>query len=387
MELISITGYSSLSPLGSNDVMIWSNYLKNQHLLSFLEFEKVSGLVGALPADLEAELESLKQSNPKYASLDKTVLMAIYVSRKAIKNAGWNSEGEFGVNIGSSRGATSLFENYFQDFSKNEIGKTHPLTSPTTTLGNLSTWVADDLQTEGPTVSHSITCSTGLHAVLNGIAWINSGMSSKFLVGATEAPNTAFTIAQMQAIKIYANNGGAYPSRALDFEKTKNSMCLGEGAAVFCLEKGEKENAIAYIEAIGYATEKLKHNISITDDADCFQKSMKMALKDIDGEIDAIVMHAPGTLKGDSSEWNAIRKVFGDKRPAVTSNKWKIGHTLGTSGSLSMELAILMLQHQKFIGIPYLPNLKSPKKLIRIMVNAVGFGGNAVSIVLKRIHV
>lgn len=387
MELISITGYSSFSPLGAKDDDVWSSYLSNRHLLSFLELEKVAALVGALPVELEKEIEKLKQSNPKYNNLDKTVLMAIYVSRKAIKNAGWDSDSEFGVNIGSSRGATSLFENYYQDFSENELGKTHPLTSPTTTLGNLSTWVADDLQTEGPTVSHSITCSTGLHAVLNGVAWINSGMSNKFLVGATEAPNTAFTIAQMQALKIYAENVGEYPSRALDFEKTRNTMCLGEGAAVFCLEKGEKENAIAYIEAIGYATEKLKHNISITDDADCFQKSMKMALENTAGEIDAIVMHAPGTLKGDSSEWNAIQKVFGEKTPAVTSNKWKIGHTLGASGSLSMELALLMLEHQQFIKIPYVSNLKSTEKLDRIMINAVGFGGNAVSIVLKGIHV
>lgn len=386
MELISITGYSSISPLGTQEDVVWSNYQKRHHLLTLKEFKTVSGLVGALPIEQEKELKLLKESNPKYANLDKTVLMAIYCGRKAIKNAGWDHNSEFGINIGSSRGATGLFEEFYNDFSDNKLGKTHPLTSPTTTLGNLSTWVADDLQTQGPTISHSITCSTGLHAVLNGIAWINSGMSKQFLVGATEAPNTAFTIAQMQAIKIYAENKGDYPSKALDFNKTRNTMCLGEGAAVFCLEKGVSKNAIAYIEAIGYATEKLKHNISITDDADCFQTSMKMALENSTGTIDAIVMHAPGTIKGDTSEYNAIQKVFGKEIPAITSNKWKIGHTLGTSGSLSMELAILMLKHQQFIGIPYISDLKQPKKLNRILVNAVGFGGNAVSIVLRGIR-
>ncbi|MGY6650320.1 beta-ketoacyl synthase N-terminal-like domain-containing protein [Wenyingzhuangia sp. IMCC45574] len=384
MELISITGYSSISPLGTEKDKIWNNYTSNRHFLSLKEFESVSGLVGALPKDLELELDQLKKSNPKYANLDKTVLMAIYCGRKATENANWKPNSEFGINIGSSRGATSLFEKFYNDFSESKLGKTHPLTSPTTTLGNLSTWVADDLQSNGPTVSHSITCSTGLHAILNGIAWLNSGMSNKFLVGATEAPNTAFTIAQMQALKIYAENKGDFPSRALDFNKSKNTMCLGEGAAFFCLEKGEKENAIATIESIGYATEKLKHNISITEEAECFQKSMKMALKNSNGTIDAIVMHAPGTIKGDTSEYNAIQKIFGENTPALTSNKWKIGHTLGTSGCLSMELALLMLEHQKFINIPYISNTYTPKKLDRILVNAVGFGGNAVSIVLKR---
>lgn len=384
MDIISITGYSSVSALGNNVEEIWNNYKNDKHLLSNVFLDKVEGLVSKLSEELEDEIHSLKKSNSKYQSLDKSVLMAIYTSRMAVKNAKWANESTFGINIGSSRGATGLFEEFYNDFANNELGKTHPLTSPTTTLGNLSTWVADDLQSKGPTISHSITCSTGLHAVLNGIAWINSGMSDKFMVGATEAPNTAFTIAQMKAIKIYADNNGAYPCKALDLDKNRNTMCLGEGAAIFCLEKGMKENAVAFIESIGFATEKLKHNISITDEAECFQDSMKMALKDLNGDIDVIVMHAPGTIKGDLSEIKAIKKVFTDEIPAITSNKWKIGHTLGASGSLSMELALLMLDKQEFIGIPYLPDLKQPKKIERIMINAVGFGGNAVSIVLKR---
>jgi len=381
--MISITGYSSISALGTGGD-VWNNYLKETNFLSFIELDKVSGLVSSIPDKLASEIEYLRLSKPKYTSLDKTVLMAIYVARKAAQNANWFEESTFGINIGSSRGATQLFEAYYDDFASNSLGKTAPLTSPTTTLGNLSTWVADDLQIQGPTISHSITCSTGLHAVLNGVVWLRSGMVDKFMVGATEAPNTAFTIAQMQALKIYAENKGSYPSKALDFKKTRNTMCLGEGASVYCLENGKKDNAIAYIEAVGYATEKLKHNISVTEDAECFQKSMKMALKDIKESVDVIVMHAPGTIKGDLSEWNAIQKVFTKEIPAVTSNKWKIGHTLGASGCLSMELALLMMKYQKFIGIPYLTDLKQPKKIERIMINAVGFGGNAVSIVLKR---
>ena len=57
-------------------------------------------------------------------------------------------------------------------------------------------------------------------------------------------------------------------------------MVLGEGAAVCCLELGQKENALAFIEGIGYATEILEHNISISAEAICFQKSMRMAIND-----------------------------------------------------------------------------------------------------------
>ena len=110
-----------------------------------------------------------------------------------------------------------------------------------------------------------------------------------------------------------------------------------------------------------------------------------MALGDTNpDDVDVIVMHAPGTIKGDLSECNAIDAVFKNNKPALTSNKWKIGHTFGASGALSIELAILMLQHQEFIGIPFLKNQKTPKNINNVMVNAVGFGGNAVSILLEK---
>lgn len=382
---ISITGLSSISSLGSSSDQIWKNYLKEQHFLSLKSFDKFEAYVGSLSEDCNSEIQKIRNSDPKYKSLDRSVLFAIYTSRKALSQVNWNSD--FGVNIGSSRGATELFEKYYDSFKEHEFGKTATLTSPTTTLGNIASWVAQDLQATGPAISHSITCSTALHSVLNGIAWIRSGMSKTFLVGGSEAANTAFTIAQMKALKIYApiKEKEKYPSKALDFDKKTNTMVLGEGSVSMCLENDVQQNALAVIEGVGYATEELKHNISISTAADCFQKSMKMALEDAGLQtVDAIVMHAPGTLKGDSSEYEAINIVFGDKKPALTSNKWKIGHTLGTSGVLSMELAILMLQHQQFISVPYNENHSKENQLKTVLINSVGFGGNAVSIILSK---
>lgn len=207
------------------------------------------------------------------------------------------------------------------------------------------------------------------------------------MVGGSEAPLTPFTIAQMKALKIYTQYSETdYPCRTLDLDKERNQMFLGEGAAVFCLEKGKKENAKAYITGIGYATEPLKHNISISTNADCFQDSMKMAIgPDHLKDIDAIVMHAPGTTKGDLSEYNAIKAIFSNNLPLLTSNKWKIGHSFGASGALSLEMAILMLQNQKFIPVPFANISQQPplKTLKNILVNAVGFGGNAVTIKLS----
>jgi 3-oxoacyl-(acyl-carrier-protein) synthase len=384
LKTISITAIASLSALGNNQDAIWNNYQSNKHCFVATDFGTQNVLTAPLEYVSKQEIEGLRHSDQKYKSLDNSVLFAIATSRKAIHDAGWKKGDYFGINIGSSRGATELFEKHYLDFITN--GKVATLASPTTTLGNISSWVSHDLQSQGPEISHSITCSTALHALLNGVAWLRAGMSEKFLVGGSEAPLTDFTISQMQALKIYANSNedSDYPNRALDLNKKKNTLILGEGAAVCCLEIGKKKNALAFIEGIGYATEILEHNVSVSAEATCFQKSMKMALGTTNlSEVDAIVMHAPGTIKGDLTEYKAIQKVFGDNLPLLTTNKWKIGHTFGASGMLSIEMAIMMLQQNHFIGVPFAEAQIQNKPLKKIMVNAVGFGGNAVSVLLS----
>lgn len=379
---ISITAISSISALGNDSKFIWENYQNNKHFFTKKMFGNDEVFVAELDLNSKKIIENLKKTDHKYKNLDDSVLFAIAVSREAIKKSGWKNDAVFGINIGSSRGATALFENHYKNFLAS--GKVTVLTSPTTTLGNISSWVSHDLQSEGPEISHSITCSTSLHALLNGIAWLKSGMTNKFLVGGSEAPLTDFTIAQMKAMKIYAKEKQEYPCRALDFDKKQNTMILGEGAVVCCLEIGKTNKTLAIIEGIGYATEILEHNTSISTDAVCFQKSMKMALQNTDLQlVDVVVMHAPGTIQGDLSEMKAIQEVFKKKIPLLTTNKWKLGHTFGASGMLSIELAINMLQEQYFIGVPYTTYKSEPKSIQKILVNSVGFGGNAVSILLS----
>jgi 3-oxoacyl-(acyl-carrier-protein) synthase len=143
-QKIAITSLASISPLGNHPEAIWHNYLSNKTLISTKEFNGQNQFVATIPTEIRKEIETLKQSNSKYKSLDETVLMAVLVSRQAIKNAGWNRGDAFGINIGSSRGATQLFEKYHKEFL--ETGKTVTLASPTTTLGNISSWVAHDLK-------------------------------------------------------------------------------------------------------------------------------------------------------------------------------------------------------------------------------------------------
>lgn len=379
---IAIAGWGSVSPLGVNGEAAWERYQDDAHCFIKTEFEQGTEWTSPLSPGARAMVASLAEENLKYRQLDPSVTYAIAASRNAIQQAGWAETRELGINLGSSRGATTAFEKYHRQFLESGGQFTDPLASPATTLGNIAGWTASDLNVSGPAISHSITCSTALHAIINAVIWLRSGQCSRFLAGGSEAPLTSFTLAQMKALKVYSRLGEDYPCRSMDLDKKQNTMILGEGAASFCLEK-DSSKALAFISGIGYGTETMTHGASLSADAQCLQCSMKMALEGHDPEsVDAVIMHAPGTIRGDLAEMNAVAAVFGNHQPLLTSNKWKIGHAFGASGAFSIEMALLMLMHDKFIQAPYLVRQHQKKPMRKILINGVGFGGNAASILL-----
>ncbi|MEM7185685.1 MAG: beta-ketoacyl synthase N-terminal-like domain-containing protein [Bacteroidota bacterium] len=380
---ISISAIASVSALGHTQEAVWERYMAGRPLFS----KKNSNgevLFGAfVSAEAEAEIDQLRASNATYRNLDRSVLLAILAAKKAYDPDQFPKK-NIGVNIGSSRGATGLFEQYHDQFRTQ--GYVSAFASPTTTLGNIASWVGQELGVDGVRIEHSITCSTALHAVLNGIAWMKAGMADAFIAGGSEAALTPFTVGQMKALTLLGKNGVEFPCESMRFDKSRNSMLLGEGAAVAVLERGIGAHTLGVVAGIGFSSEIIAHNSAITQNAKCLQDSMRMALRQADlRTVDAVIMHAPGTVKGDLAEKNAIEAVFGEELPLLTSNKWMMGHTFAASGMLSVELALLMLRHNTLLINPFFPyNSPEHKPLQHVMVNAVGFGGNAVSIIISK---
>ena len=394
---IVIAGLGSISPLGTTQKEIWNSYLSRHSFIKPRVIDQKSIAAGSLSPQAEEKLEQLIRENSYYEELDRTVHMAMFAARQSVHQAGWNDPTKHfqtGVNIGSSRGATGLFEKYHRDYLRNPQGRISSLASPTTTLGNISSWVAHDLSVDGPVISHSVTCSTALHAIGNGLAWVKAGMSDRFLVGGSEAPLTGFTLNQIAALRLYtSDHDSPYPCRPCsDEDPVRNTLVLGEGAAVFALEvlppnQEPRSPFLPVIESFGYGMEPLDSNTSVARDGAAFKKAMSRALHNMATRepINLIVLHAPGTIKGDEAELKAVREVFGGELPILVSNKWAMGHTFGASGALSLEYALLILEHDHFEDFPYTTRFANSQRPIRkILINAAGFGGNAASLIVSR---
>lgn len=344
------------------------------------------GLYFPIPERYDAQIEQSAATLHGGARLDRTVKLALTATAACLKNTHTPIPEKVLVNIGSSRGATHTWETEFGSFL--EQGKSSPKASPYTTPGNISSNVAALLTQESIVVDHSVTCGSGLQALANAAAWLRSGMAHVALAGGAESPLTPFTRAQMQALKITSSSHDDFPVKPLSAQNPKTGMLLGEGAAVFALGKAENyPNQDFYITGIGLANERGSSPSGITGEGKALYGSMHAALADAGIERpDVIITHAPGTEKGDQAELNAIRHLFGENYPRLFTNKHMLGHTLGASGTLSVITACYILQHNKTPNLPYeaVGQHETSTSIRSVLINATGFGGNAVSVVVQK---
>ncbi len=394
-SVIALTGWGSLSALGSEKDDIIKSYESAQTCLKNKIFNQKEYPVAVLHPSAEKELNELIARDKKFKRLDRLVLMALISASKAYKMANWSNKNftNIGVNIGSSRGATGLWETLHEEFLSSPNKQAFLLTSPLTTLGNVSSEVAAFLNTTGPIISNSTTCSTAFQAIGNAIAWLKADMADAFIAGGSEAPLTKFTLAQTEALGIYTQQIHTdYPARPFSNEKIQmNSFTLGEGAAIFTLEKinSTELNIIkptAIIESIGFAFEPPPSATGLNPDGFLLFKSMQNALQQMitPEPVDLLLLHGTGTLKGDAAEMNAVKNCFAENIPNLYTNKWKVGHSYGASAALHLELALLCIQNNLKLTLPYPSIINNHEKRIRkVMINATGFGGNAASLIIS----
>lgn len=372
-----IVDFYCFTPWGKDIETIWEAYLSGRP--QFNSTREIDLPTSSIPDGNEALLYRLESNINALKFADRTTLLVL----NAMKDVVIKGEGQTMISVGSSRGATDLLERGMEYFTQH--GRVQAYTSPMTTLGNITSFLAQSLGLEGLEIEHSMTCSTSSQSILNATAWLASGMADRVLAGAVEAPLTPFTIAQLKPLRIYTKSGNdPWPCRPLDPAKSANTLVLGEGAILALLARSP-ERPLLHILSFGYATEVQKHPVAVDGDGSGFQKSMRMALREASlDSVDVVICHATGTMQGDAAEMKAVDTVF-FKKPLCTSTKWLTGHTFGMAGMHSLVLAYKMLDEQTFIGLPYLRQPHHcPAKIETVMINTLGFGGQVISMIVGR---
>jgi 3-oxoacyl-[acyl-carrier-protein] synthase II len=253
----------------------------------------------------------------------------------------------------------------------------------------------------GYSSSIGTACAAGGQSIGEGVRLLRSGEADAVVCGCSEAPLFPTLVDTFGNARALARGWAEDPTGASrPFDRRRNGLVLAEGAGVFVLERArdaDARGATGYADILGWGmTTDAHHPTTPRPDGEAAAHCMRLALADagVAGrDIGYLNAHGTGTKLGDVAETLAIRNVFGDEQPAVSSSKAVTGHMLGASGVVEAAATIVALRR----GIlPPTHNLDDPdpacdvdhiRKAPRVSVishalsNSFGFGGHNISLV------
>ncbi|GKX56987.1 beta-ketoacyl-[acyl-carrier-protein] synthase I [Leminorella grimontii] len=262
----------------------------------------------------------------------------------------------------------------------------------------VSACLATPFKIRGVNYSISSACATSAHCIGHAVELIQLGKQDVVFAGGGEEMcwELACEFDAMGALSTKYNETPEKASRTYD--EDRDGFVISGGGGMVVVE--ELEHALArgahiYAEIVGYG--------ATSDGADMVAPSgegavrcMKMAMQDVDTPIDYLNVHGTSTPVGDVKELGAIREVFGDKTPAISSTKAMTGHALGAAGVHEAIYSLLMLEHgfiAPSINIekldPEAQGMNIITKMIRqelttVMSNSFGFGGTNATLVMRK---
>ncbi len=250
----------------------------------------------------------------------------------------------------------------------------------------------------GPCETVTTACAAGTHAIGNGARLIATGRSPIAIVGGAEAVLVEIAEAGFRNMTALSNDDFSRP-----FDVTRNGFVMGEGAGILVLEEWNhalERGATILAEVVGAASTADAHHITAPDPSGQGAiRCMEMALADAGltpSEVSHINAHGTSTPLNDLAEALAVRHVFGDDAPPVTSIKGHLGHSLAAAGALEGVASVKTLLEQVIpptagttsvdpeIGLDVVHGAARPAHVDVVLSNSFGFGGHNGSVVFRR---
>jgi 3-oxoacyl-[acyl-carrier-protein] synthase-1 len=260
----------------------------------------------------------------------------------------------------------------------------------------LSTW----FKIRGINYSISSACATSAHCIGAAAEQIQLGKQDVIFAGGCEELDWTLSnlFDAMGAMSTNFNDRPAVASRAYD--KARDGFVIAGGAGIVVLEEYERAKARGakiYGELVGYAANSDGYDM-VAPSGEGAARCMRLAMAEAGNRtIDYLNPHGTSTPVGDSKEMGAVREVFGDKPPMISSTKSLTGHSLGAAGAQEAIYSILMLNNgfaaesahieeldPEFADLPILRQ-RADKPLETVMSNSFGFGGTNGTLIFSRV--
>jgi 3-oxoacyl-[acyl-carrier-protein] synthase I len=270
-----------------------------------------------------------------------------------------------------------------------------PKAMSSTASATLATW----FKIHGVNYSISSACSTSAHCIGNAYELIQFGKQDMVFAGGHEDLDWTMSnlFDAMGAMATKFNDRPAVASRAYDLKRDGFVIAGGAGVLVVEeLEHAKARGAKILAEIVGYGATSDGFDM-VAPSGEGAVRCMRQALATVNAPVDYINTHGTSTPVGDSKEMGAIREVFGEKQPYITSTKSLTGHSLGAAGVQESIYSILMMQKRfigesahieeldpEFEGMPIVRRRIDDAQLDTVLSNSFGFGGTNATLVFQR---
>lgn len=394
-----VTGTGTLNPLGSTATATWNAMLAGTSGISVLDEDWAQQLPVRIAGRVTADLAALLTTR-EFKRMDRCGQLALVAAREAWAQAGTPDvdPDRLAVVIGSGYGGLDTTLAQTRELDNSGPRKVSPHTLTRIMVNGPSAWVSIDLGARGGARTPVSACASGAEAIAQGAEMIRSGAADVVIAGGVDACVNDLIISGFAQIRALSTRNDDPQGASRPFDRQRDGFVIAEGAAILVLESEEHARArgAEVLGAIAGGAVTSDASDIVAADPDMQRRVMEKALASagLSGtDIGFVHAHATSTPVGDRLEAQAIKAVIGNTVP-VTSTKSLTGHLLGGAGALGAIATLRALRTGDLPGTRNIGGLDPEVDLNVLtrtvhgstaaagMVNAFGFGGHSVALVI-----
>lgn len=402
MRRVVVTGIGIVSCLGNDRDTVLDSLREGRsgikHNSSYEEIGMRSHISGSVDIDTVAMIDRKILRFMGDASAYSYIAMEQAIADSRLTPQQVSNE-RTGIVVGSGGGSPQDQQEATDIMREKGLRRVGPYRAPRTMGSTVSACLATPFKIKGVNYTISSACATSAHCIGHGMELIQLEKQDIVFAGGGESEHWTMShmFDAMGALSRGFNDRPDQASRAFDIDR--DGFVIAGGGAVLVIEALDHalaRDAKIYAELTGYGATSDGHDM-VAPSGEGGARAMRMAMQNLQGQVDYINTHGTSTPAGDISELKAIRDVFGDKVPTINSTKSLSGHSLGAAGAQEAIYSLLMMENN-FIaasanidnldpaaaGLPIALARQDDVQLNRIMSNSFGFGGTNASLVFDR---
>ncbi|WP_343189508.1 beta-ketoacyl synthase N-terminal-like domain-containing protein [Buchnera aphidicola] len=403
MNKVVITGIGILSSIGNNKKEVLNSLFKNISGITYSKEMRLYGMYSNVWGNIKININDFINNRLSRFMNDGTIYSYLAM-KEAIKDSflldkQYQFNPYVGIIVGSSGGSPKSKNLSINSMYSNKgIKILSPYIAIKSMTSNISACLGTLFKLNGVNYSISSACSSSSHCIGNAFELIQMGKQKIIFAGGGEELNAELAC-EFDSMKALSRNYNFNPEKSSRvYDKNRDGFVISGGAGIIVLEElhhALSRKAKIYAEIVGYSSNSDGYNFFLPSGEGAV-RCMKNALKFIKSPVEYINVHGTSTKLGDIIELNAIKKVFKNDIPKISSTKSLTGHSLGVSGVHEIIYTLLMLENNFIAPSVNIENIDNNAKNMNIvrnilcknfniaMSNSFGFGGVNSTIIIKK---